>query len=132
MPGEDWRNNDNQAGCRGFTLIEVMMALAIFAIGILSLYALQASSISSNASAGKRTQAMAWAANRMEILQQTSFAAVADGQETQGIYTIQWTAAPADINSDGVNDARNIQINVSWNEPGGSKSTWLNFIKIQD
>ena len=132
MSGNHVHQNDISVGCRGFTLIEVMMALAILAFGILGLYALQISSINGNASAGNRTQAVAWAANRMEILQETPFAAIADGAETQGIYNIQWTAPQIDINNDGVNDACNIQIDVTWNELGSSKSTRLNFIKIQD
>ncbi len=132
MPGNDMRKYDIEVNSRGFTLIEVLLALAILAVGILSLYALQLSSIKGNSSAGKRTQAVAWAANRMEILQETSFADIADGQETRGIYNIQWTAPQVDLNNDGVDDARDIQINVTWNGLGGSKGTRLNFIKIQD
>jgi hypothetical protein len=75
---------------------------------------------------------VAWAANRMEILQETPFAAITDGQETQGIYNIQWTTPQVDLNNDGVADARNIQINVIWSGLGGSKGTRLNFIKLQD
>jgi len=125
-------NSKIEGDCRGFTLIEVVIALAIFSIGILGIYALQISSINGNTSARNRTQAIGWAANRMEILLETPFAAIADGQETQGIYNIQWTAPQVDINNDGVNDARNIQINVTWNELGGSKSTRLDFTKIEN
>jgi type IV pilus modification protein PilV len=132
MSGNDMRKYDIEVDSRGFTLIEVMFALAIFAIGILGLYALQLSSIKGNSSAGKRTQAVAWAANRMEILQETPFADIANGQETRGIYNIQWTAPQVDLNNDGDADARDIQINVTWKGLGGSKSTRLNFIKIQD
>ena len=131
MNGNQPHNNIINIDNCGFTLIEVMIALAIFSIGILGMYALQISSINGNTSARNRTQAIAWAANRMEILLQTHFAAIADGQETQGAYNIQWTAPQVDINSDGVNDARNIQINVTWNELGGVKNTRLDFTKIQ-
>jgi type IV pilus modification protein PilV len=131
MNGNQPHKNMINIDSRGFTLIEVMIALAIFSIGILGMYALQISSINGNTSARNRTQAIAWAANRMEILLQTPFAAIADGQETQGPYNIQWTAPQVDINGDGVNDARNIQINVTWNELGGMKSTRLDFTKIQ-
>lgn len=133
MSNDDTGKYDIEGDSRGFTLIEVMFALTILAIGILGLYALQLSSVKGNDSAGKRTQAVAWATNRMEILQQTSFADIADdGQETRGIYNIQWSAPQVDLNNDGVDDARNIQINVTWNGLGGSKGTRLNFIKIRD
>ena len=132
MCGKDAARYNIEVNNRGFTLIEVVFALTILAIGILGLYALQLSSINGNASAGKRTQAVAWAANRMEILQETPFADIANGQETRGIYNIQWTAPQIDLNNDGVDDARDIQISVTWSELGGSKSTRLNFIKIQD
>jgi type IV pilus assembly protein PilV len=132
MIGEPSTKNKIECASHGFTLIEVMIALAIFSFGILGIYSLQISAIKGNSAARNRTQAIAWAANRAEILLNTPYAVIAGGQETRGIYNIQWTAPQVDINNDGVDDARNIQINVSWNELGGSKRTRLDFTSIQD
>lgn len=132
MLGKPGTINKVECDRHGFTLIEVMIALAIFSIGILGIYSLQISAIKGNSTAGKRTQAISWAANRAEILLETPYADIVDGQETQGIYNIQWTAPQVDINNDGVNEARNLQIIVTWKELGGSKSTRLDFAKIQN
>lgn len=121
-----------EVSSRGYTLIEVMIAMVIFSFGILGMYAMQISSVNSNAAAGKRTEAVSWATNQMEILLETPYASIGNNQVTQGIYTIQWTAPEIDINNDGTNDAKNIQINVTWNDSRGQKNTTLSFIKLSD
>jgi type IV pilus modification protein PilV len=123
----DTKNNSG-----GFTLIEVMIALVIFSFGILGLYAMQISSVNGNSAARKRTEAVSWAANQMEILLETPYASIGNNQITRGIYTIQWTAPEIDINNDGANDAKNIQINVTWSDSRGPKNTTLSFIKLDD
>jgi len=52
----------------GFTLIEVIMAILILTVGILSLYSMQYSSISTNAKANNLTSATTWANDRIELL----------------------------------------------------------------
>ena len=56
---------------QGFTIIEVLMALSIFAIGILAVWSMQLAAISNNASAKLRTEATLlaakWAENRLSI-----------------------------------------------------------------
>jgi prepilin-type N-terminal cleavage/methylation domain-containing protein len=53
---------------RGFTLIEVLIAMAIFAIGILAVTTMQIRSINQNASARLQTEATTLAADWMEQL----------------------------------------------------------------
>lgn len=52
----------------GFTLIEVMVALVIFAVGILAVNTMQIKSIQTNTSAGGMTQAMTLAQDKVEEL----------------------------------------------------------------
>jgi len=52
----------------GFTLIEVLIAVAIFTIGILSVNAMQIASIKGNASANRITESTSWASDRIETL----------------------------------------------------------------
>lgn len=55
----------NQAG---FTLIETLMAMAIFTIGILALFGMQSAAITQNVVANKITTGSTWAAERVEHL----------------------------------------------------------------
>lgn len=58
-----FRNNQ-----QGFTLIEVLVAMVVLTIGVLSLYSMQISSIDGNAKASRITTASTWAGDRIEQL----------------------------------------------------------------
>jgi prepilin-type N-terminal cleavage/methylation domain-containing protein len=60
-------NTQNSAN-QGFTLIEVIVAIAVLTIGILSLYSMHVSSINGNATASNLTTRSNWASDRIEIL----------------------------------------------------------------
>lgn len=53
---------------KGFTLIEVLVAIVVLSIGILSLFALQTAAIGTNQAANQFTIASNWASDRIEIL----------------------------------------------------------------
>lgn len=53
---------------QGFTLIEVIIAIALLTIGILSLYTMHVAAINSNGTASNMTTASNWASDRVEIL----------------------------------------------------------------
>ena len=52
----------------GFTLIEVLIAVAIFTIGILSVNAMQTAAIKGNSSANRIMESTSWASDRIETL----------------------------------------------------------------
>ena len=58
---------------RGFTLIEVLIAMAIFSIGILGVGTMQLRSTTGNTSARIRTEASIWAQDQVETLMQLPF-----------------------------------------------------------
>lgn len=53
---------------RGFTLIETLIAMTIFTIGILSLFGMQTSAIKNNLTANRITIGSTWAMNQVEQL----------------------------------------------------------------
>jgi len=57
-----------EANNRGFTLIEVMIGMAIFAIGFLAVSMMQVTAINSNSSAREGTEAATLAAEQAERL----------------------------------------------------------------
>ena len=98
---------------RGFSLIEVLIALAIFAIGILSIFSMQYWAIRNNSTGNMMTQAANLARAQLEDLKGVSdVTTLADGAHPDnpvnedgnsgGIYTCEWfvlipsAAAPLD------------------------------------
>jgi type IV pilus assembly protein PilV len=53
---------------QGFTLIEVLIAVTIFAVGLLAVAAMQTSAITVNSTAGQMTTRMTWAQDKLEEL----------------------------------------------------------------
>ncbi len=53
---------------RGFSLMEVMIAMAIFAVGMLGVFSMQISSINGNATARRVTKDVTWAMDKAEEL----------------------------------------------------------------
>jgi type IV pilus assembly protein PilV len=56
--------NNNQ----GFTLVEIMIAMVIFVVGMLSVAAMQTSATKGNNTANRSTRAFTWCSDRMEVL----------------------------------------------------------------
>jgi prepilin-type N-terminal cleavage/methylation domain-containing protein len=71
-----WGKEDSAgaAGQKGYTIIEVMIAIAIFSIGILGVWALQHTSTRGNTNARNLTLSAACASDRLEQLIQLPYA----------------------------------------------------------
>ena len=87
---------------RGFTLIELVLAIFVFAIGALGLAATTAVITRSLAMAGIRERAARLATARIEALRGLSCASVHSGSESvQGLVS-SWTVTPAGTRVDVV------------------------------
>ena len=112
---------------KGFTLLEVLIAISIFAIGILAVGTMQISAINGNASARGHTEAATWAADRIERLISVPYASLANGGPVvQGNYTIGWTVDPP------VNNTRTVRVVVRWTDRGRQKRVFFDFVRAQD
>ena len=94
----------------GFSIIECLIALSIFTIGILAVATLVLSSIGENASARRITEATALAEARLEQLMATPYVDIVADQETLGAYTVAWEVTEGDI----VAETKSIMVTVSW------------------
>jgi len=123
---------------RGYTLIEIMIAISIFAIGFLAIAYLQITASKNSRTGSEITEAATIATDRMErlmvlafddpLLDPTANPHPPAPDNAQGKYSIQWLVADTDLNADGTNDSKVINMSVSW--PGaGSKTVNINFIK---
>src|SRR5436309_436775 len=119
---------------KGFTLIEVLIAMTVFSVAILGLGRLQVVASQVNSAAGRLTRATALAQDKAEQLLALPYgdALLADltpvGQSTphsdpnppQG-YTIKWQV-DADTPTTGI---KIINLTVAWNNRGKPKSFTL-------
>ena len=130
----------------GFTIIEVMIAMAIFSIGILGVAAMQIASVKGNASAQSVTDVATWASDRVEKLMVLDYddvdlspgvysiaagtltmitdgidndydGLIDEGGET-GPVTIAWTV----VEDTPMDDTKTVTITVQHNGPGVDKS----------
>jgi len=88
--------HENRPAGRGFSLIEILIAMAIFSIGILAITSLQIKSINQNAAAMMQTAATTIAVDWMEQLISRPYSdplldeANSPYQAQSGNYTIVW------------------------------------------
>ena len=134
---------------QGFTFIEVIIALAIFSIGILGVAAMQTSSTRGNSVAGRVTSNVSWATDRVEKLMALPYAHADLIAGNHSVAAGNLTAATdgIDNNSDGrideagetgniaiqwivtddtpVKSTKTVQITVLRTGPGGQRTVSL-------
>lgn len=122
-------------GSKGFTLIEVLISMAIFSIGVLAVASMQSWSVRNTSSGNILTMAANLARAQMETLKSVSDVTTltnsaspnnpidADGNPG-GIFTRTWAinAVP------GITGCRQIDVTVGWSWYGRSRSVVLSSI----
>ena len=117
---------------QGLTLIEVLIALVIFNIGILAVAQLQLSNVKNNTTGNITTMATMLARQQMETLKAvndvTSLTTDADPNNpidadgnTGGIFTRSWVVS----NPLGGSSSRHLAVTVSWSRAGQNRSVVL-------
>ncbi len=108
----------DKSGESGFTLLEMLIAITILAIGLLGMATLQVTAIKGNAFGMKNTEATALIEDRIEEYKNTPYANISEGAETEpnlgsgGIFTRRSTVQK----DTPVNDAKTIIVQVSWTD----------------
>ena len=125
---------------RGFTLLEVIIALFIFALGILGVAAMQLRAIQGNSSGMRLTEATAQAQDLIEtvmaepyanFIPPISAAPPTTTTTTVGQYTVTRNIATMPgASSFTQDDAIWVTVSVNWTEAGGlARNTQMSFIK---
>lgn len=138
----------------GFTLIEVLVAMAVLTIGILSLYTMQVSAINGNATANRLTIATTAASDCYERLLNVPFDDATMDSTTNphdesefagfilpaGVTSITWNVTNGDADgidndNDGVIDEgaesgiKSVTYSVNYHDKAVAKTLTLNFYK---
>ena len=117
-------------GSRGFTLVEVLIAMAIFSLGIPAVGAMQLNSANSNTGARIQTEESTWVVDQIERLSALSYddAVLDAGTQSvvQGPYTVEWTVA-VDSPVDG---AKSIAVSAT-SAHHRARPITINFIKAR-
>jgi prepilin-type N-terminal cleavage/methylation domain-containing protein len=111
----------------GFTLLEVIAAIAILCFGLLAVASMQTGAIQGNYTARIQTEATTWAQDRMERLlaqSYTDLSTLPPGQATQDIYTIQWNVA-----NGAVPNTLLVTVTVTWQDKGFTRTNTLTCVK---
>lgn len=129
--------NEKEIRNHGFSLIEVMVAMAIFSIGILSIGSLQIASTKNDASTRFATEAVTLAQDLVERLTAIRYDPTAPAPEFSSgsshspyavsRYTVDWAVSAPDT---PIANAVIITVFVRWRDLGRSKRINLNFIKV--
>jgi len=97
----------------GFTILEVMVGLAIFSLGLLLLLSMMVISIQGNMWSENHTQSVQLIREKVEQLKNTAGAAMVSGNDAVGDYTRSWTVSQV------TTDLKGVSVKVSWAEPDG-------------
>ena len=115
----------------GFTLLEILIAISIFAVGMLAVASMQISGLQGNATANVLSGAAAWGADRVETLIALPYdhADLDPGvvkTATEGRYTIEWQV------TEGVplDNIKTIAVTVKWTDRNLAKQLVLNYYKV--
>lgn len=106
---------------RGFTLVEIMVAICVFSIGMLAVASMQVSGTQGTASAKWNTGAAVWASDQVEKIISLPYdhADLTNGAHagvTEDQYAISWNVQDNWL----VNNTKMITVTVAWDD------RWLN------
>ena len=125
--------NDPEKAGSGFTLIEVVIALAIFTIGILAVFSLQISSIGGNAAARGVTENVTAAAAKVEELMAVDYDDLAsEPPYTDGDLSIGWNIVDNCLSGLNLGNHKCVTVTVESTVNGDrQKEINLDFLRIR-
>ena len=112
-------NNSKRAGEDGFTLLEMLIAVIIMAVGLLGMAALQGTAMMGNTFGGMNTDATALVMDKIEEYRHTPYRNIAEGTTTESNLGTanQYTRTTSVQFHTPINDVKTVTVTVSWTSP---------------
>jgi type IV pilus assembly protein PilV len=114
--GKAMKSIDKPIGNRGFTLIEVLIAVFLLAVAIMGAASVTTSVIKGNVFSQTLTTATTLARDKMEDLKSTAYGSLLTGTDTKSIDNLNYTRV-WNVGSE-TNNRKTVDVTVTW--------TWLN------
>jgi type IV pilus assembly protein PilV len=111
----------NLLNSKGFSLIEVLIALVILSIAFLGLAGLMIQTTRNNSFGGRITEAATFAQDKLEELRSTPWVAIISGSDKMSVngldFARNWTVVPNAIVAPYAEPTLNtITISINWND----------------
>lgn len=111
---------------KGFTLMEIMIALFIFSFGVLAVTLLQTAALNGTNVAKRKAEALSLTSSQVEQILGTRYSTLQSGTMVQGDYTLTWTV-DAEVNS-----TKQVHVRVDWSNKGEPASITYNILRGQN
>jgi prepilin-type N-terminal cleavage/methylation domain-containing protein len=98
----------------GFTLPEVLIAVVILVLGVVSVTFLSSTILRMNEMSGQVTEGTAIGQSQVDALLDMDYGAIASGSRTSSIYAVAWNIA-----EDAALKLKTVDVSVSWMDGGG-------------
>lgn len=126
------RTMAHKKGERGFTLLEVVIAMSILSIGLLAIASMQLTAVGGNTFAKEMSESVCLAQDKMDELMVINYShesldSGSHGESPfQSDYDITWEV----VDNNPVNNAKLITVSVTWvDDKGATKTSQLSSIK---
>lgn len=113
---------------RGISLIETLVALGLFAMTAATMGSFLVAQIRQASNSHLQTKALAMAAEQLETTRAQRFADMVSGTTTKTVGGVLYTIETTVVNDSPGNGLKSIAVNVSWDDPQGSKNVTVNTI----
>ncbi len=113
------KNTRQKTGENGFTLLEMLIAVIIMAVGLLGMAALQGTAMMGNTFGGMNTEATALVMDKIEEYRHTPYGNIAEGTTTDsnlGTGSFYTRATTVQFHTP-INDVKTVTVTVSWTSP---------------
>jgi len=118
-------------GDKGFSLLEVLVGMAVFMIGMLGVIVLFMSAVRMNAFSGNFSEANSLAVRKIEELRESDYDLIVSGTDSglgkDGIFTVNKVVTETDNTT--LKDLKTIDITVSWTVKESTQSITMRTLR---